>query len=158
MLSLWAPYSPRIAAEPERMSRERCVALHEDPDDPDEYFERLGQEAFTKRFAGEVGDHIDPKIVQQDLAELKAAAGTVEKYTDRNIAHADREGTKAMATFGDIDKTIDVLGAIFRKYALLFTAASYVFLDRSRRRIGSPSFGSRGSAKPSDHAAFLTIS
>ena len=76
-----------------------------------------------------MGDHIDPKIVQQDLAELKAAAGTVEKYTDRNIAHADREGAKALATFGDIDKTIDVLGAIFRKYALLFRAASYVFLE-----------------------------
>jgi hypothetical protein len=73
--------------------------------------------------------YIDPRIVQKGLEDLRAAAATVEKHTDRNIAHADREGAEALATFGDIDRAIDVIGEIFKKYALLFTAASYVTLE-----------------------------
>jgi hypothetical protein len=53
-----------IASEPERMTRERYVGLHEDADP---YFEELGDRTFTEQFAGNVGDYIDPEIVQRDL-------------------------------------------------------------------------------------------
>jgi hypothetical protein len=115
-----------IADEPERMTRERYVALHEDPDP---YFQELAKKTFTEKFAGDVWDHIDPAIVESDLAKLRGAAETIEKHTDRNIAHADRVGAKALATFGEIDTAIDVVGELFRKYALLLTAAGWATLE-----------------------------
>jgi hypothetical protein len=115
-----------IADEPERMTRERYIALHEDPDP---YFQELAEKIFTEKFVGDVGNHIDPAIVESDLAKLRDAAETIEKHTDRNIAHADREGAKALATFGEIDTAIDVIGELFRKYALLLTAAGWATLE-----------------------------
>jgi hypothetical protein len=115
-----------ISAEPERLTRERFVALYEDPDP---HFRRLGEATFDERFAGEAGDHIDPKIVEADLRELRAASESVERYVDRNIAHTDRQRLKTLTTFGEIDKAIDVIGEIFKKYALLFTASSWATLE-----------------------------
>jgi hypothetical protein len=102
-----------IAAEPERLTRERFVALYESPD-----FEPLGQAAFDKHFAGEAGDHIDPAIVQADLDELAQTAESVKRYVDRYIAHSDREGLETLPTFGDIDEAIDAIGGLFRKIRL----------------------------------------
>jgi AbiU2 len=115
-----------ISAEPERLTREHFVALY---DDPDPYFEQLGQATFDERFAGEVGDHIDPRIVEADLRELRKTSESVERYVDRYIAHTDREGLKTLPTFGEIDKAIDVIGEIFKKYALLLTASGWASLE-----------------------------
>jgi AbiU2 len=115
-----------ISAEPERLTREHFVALY---DDPDPYFERLGQTTFDERFAGEVGDHIDPRIVEADLRELRKTSESVERYVDRYIAHTDREGLKTLPTFGEIDKAIDVIGEIFKKYSLLLTASGWASLE-----------------------------
>jgi AbiU2 len=115
-----------IGAEPERLTREHFVALY---DDPDPYFEQLGQATFDERFPGEVGDHIDPRIVEADLRELRKTSGSVERYVDRYIAHTDREGLKTLPTFGEIDKAIDVIGEVFKKYALLLTASGWASLE-----------------------------
>jgi hypothetical protein len=115
-----------LGTEPERLTRERFVALY---DDPDPYFERLGRTTFDERFAGEVGDHIDPKIVEADLNDLRTTSDGVERYVDRYIAHTDRESLKTLPTFGDIDKAIDVIGETFKKYALLLTASSWATLE-----------------------------
>jgi hypothetical protein len=114
-----------MRAEPEKLPRERLVALH----DPDPHFERLGQATFDAHFAGEVGDHLDPGIVGADLNELRETSKTVEKYVDRYIAHTDRKGLKTPPTFGDIDKAIDAIGDLFRKYALLLTGESWATLE-----------------------------
>jgi HEPN superfamily AbiU2-like protein len=113
-------------AEPERLTRERFIAQY---DDPDPYFEQLGQATFDERFAGEAGDHIDPRIVEADLNELRAASEKVERYVDRYIAHTDREGLETLPTFGEIDEAIDTIGRLFKKYALLLTASGWATLE-----------------------------
>jgi hypothetical protein len=54
-----------IRAEPERLSRQRFVG----PWDADD--QERGQESFSRHFAGDVGEHLDPKIVAEDASRLK---------------------------------------------------------------------------------------
>jgi hypothetical protein len=109
--------------EPERLTRERFVAWYGEDD------ERWGNQVFDEMFAGDVGDHIDPKVIAVDLAELAKAAESVKRHVDRHVAHTDRRGLKTPTTFGDIDRAIDAIGELFTKYALLLTGASWATLE-----------------------------
>jgi hypothetical protein len=80
--------------EDPRLTRERFVARY----DPDPHFKRFGEAAFEERFAGDARNHVDPKIVEGDLDELRAASQSVERYVDRHIAHSDRQRRKTRAT------------------------------------------------------------
>ena len=42
---------------------------------------------WDQRYAGSVGDHLDPAIPMADAAALRAAGEDVKKYVDENIAH-----------------------------------------------------------------------
>ncbi len=91
----------------------------------DEHFAR---KTFAEKFAGEVGNHLDPSIPQGDLARLAEIAETVKSYVDQHVAHSDQKPGETMPTFNDIDAAIDVIGDLFTKYVLLLTAAGYAQL------------------------------
>ena len=59
-----------------------------------------------------------------DLEELKSKAKICEKYADRRIAHSDKRAISSIPTFPDLDKCIDFLELLIKKYYLLFRAGS----------------------------------
>lgn len=76
------------------------------------------------QFAGKIGDHVNPELIKLDLKELKSKAKMCEKYADQRIAHFDKKAISSIPTFTDLDKCIDFLEMLIKKYYLLFRAGS----------------------------------
>ena len=111
-----------IAAEPERLTRQRFVG----PWPPHD--QERGHETFTERFAGDVGDHLDPQIVTADIERVEAGAKTVVDHVDQYVAHTQEKPVAELATFEELNDAITVIGELFRKYSLLLTGDSYATL------------------------------
>jgi len=75
------------------------------------------------QFAGKTGDHVDPELIKLDLGELKSKAQKCEKYADQRVAHFDKKAISNIPTFTDLDKCIDFLEMLIKKYYLLFRAS-----------------------------------
>jgi len=56
------------------------------------------------------------------LQGLKYTAEKVEIFTDKRIAHNDKSMQKTLATFKDLDNSVDFLENLLKKYWLLFHA------------------------------------
>lgn len=111
-----------IEAEPQRLTRQRFVgrwSAHEQP---------RGHKSFSNHFAGDVGDHLDPKIVRADLARLEAEGKKVVEHVDQYVAHTDEKPRAELATFEELNAAITAVGDLFWKYALLLTGDSYATL------------------------------
>ncbi len=76
------------------------------------------------QFAGKTGDHVDPELIKLDLGELKSKAQKCEEYADRRVAHFDIKAISNIPTFADLDKCIDFLEMLIKKFYLLFRASS----------------------------------
>jgi hypothetical protein len=111
-----------VAAEPERMTRERFVSQY-DADD-----QGRGDEAFTEHFGGHVADHLDPALVSADIDRLKVESAKVVRYVNRNFAHLDLDPVRELPLFEDLNAAIDVVGEMFKRYVLLLTASGYAQL------------------------------
>jgi AbiU2 len=128
-----AEFSPRvislgkllaeIQAEPERLSRQRFVG----PWDADQ--QDRGHESFSRHFAGDVGEHLDPKIVAEDASRLKDEAQGIVDFVNRHVAHADQDGLDELPTFAELHAAIDMIGDVFWKYSLLLTGDTYGTLE-----------------------------
>lgn len=111
-----------IIETPAVLSKKRFAALYQD------FEKNFGTETMQEvvnnayqRFAAAGAAHVDPKIVQQDLNQLKAQGDKIEEYADRRIAHRDKRVSK-IPTFGEVDACIDSLKKLTIKYRLLFRA------------------------------------
>jgi hypothetical protein len=113
---------PEIAAGPERLTRRRFVGAWPPEEQP------RGSDTFSERFAGDLGDHLDPKPVAADIERLEAEAKKVIDHVDQYIAHADEKPVAELATFEELNAAIAIVGELFRKYALLLTGDSYATL------------------------------
>lgn len=111
-----------IETDAARPTRQRFVGQY-DPDNQDR-----GEEAFTKHFAGDVGDHLDPALVTADIEKLVAESSKVVTYVNKNVAHLDRDPVEELPRFDDLNGAIEVVGDMFKRYALLLTASSYMDL------------------------------
>jgi hypothetical protein len=80
---------------------------------------------FAEAYGGTVATSLDPSIPAVDLDGLRAAAATVKDWVDQHVAHADASPapTSETLTLSDIHQAVDVIGDLFKKYYLLFTAA-----------------------------------
>jgi AbiU2 len=112
-----------IQEEPERLSRQRFVGPWDAED------QKRGQESFSEHFAGDVGDHLDPKIVEADAVRLRDEAQKIVDYVNRHVAHTDKDGLKQLGTFAELHAAIDMIGDLFWKYSLLLTGATYGTLE-----------------------------
>jgi hypothetical protein len=114
-----------IASDAGRFTREFWVGLWGNDD-----ARRFGipDRAFTDQFAPDGGDHLDPEIPKADLLELAWVAAEVKVYVDQHVAHNDAKPAAALPTFDDLDACIDLLGDLFKKYANLLTASSWLEL------------------------------
>jgi hypothetical protein len=111
-----------IAGDAGRLTREWFLAHYAALD------ERHGVQGWNERFGGDIGEHLDPKIVEDDLSSLRAAADRVSSYVDKHVAHADQKPLKDPITFEDLNDAIDGISEYFRKYTLLLTQSSWATL------------------------------
>lgn len=85
--------------------------------------------AFTKQFAPDRSDHLDPAIPEADLAELARVGKSVKQYVDQHVAHNDARPIAGLPTYKDLDDNIDLINRLLTKYANLLTASTWVMLD-----------------------------
>jgi len=109
-----------ICDKPEILSRKSFVELYKGS-----VVERFADRDFDE-FAGKVGSHVDPDIVNLDLKKLKKKAKKCEKYADMRVAHFDKRAIKNVIKFKDFDECIDFLEELIKKYILLFRAESFI--------------------------------
>jgi hypothetical protein len=76
---------------------------------------------WDQSFAGRTGDHLDPAVAAADLETMRLAAAQVKAFVDKHLAHIDTQPVAGAAlAMTEIDRGIDVLGVMFRKYFSLF--------------------------------------
>ncbi|MCH8821765.1 hypothetical protein IID23_04585 [Patescibacteria group bacterium] len=80
-------------------------------------------DANFKEFAGS-GDHIDPKIIEEDINKLLKLGENIEKFATRRIAHSSKKPIRKV-TMTDLNIFIDELDRILSKYILLFTGSQF---------------------------------
>ena len=118
-----------ISDNPEILSRTRYFS-HYKGSSIEEIAKRLGITVEKYRsqdfdqFAGKTGDHVDPELIKLDLEKLKLKAQKCEKYADQRVAHFDKKAISNIPTFTNLDKCIDFLEMLIKKYYLLFRAGS----------------------------------
>jgi hypothetical protein len=84
-----------------------------------------------KLFGAQDRDHLNPERTQNDLNHLLEGAAPVPRYVDKFVAHSEYRGmepAEVKLRFNDIHDAIDVIGELFQRYHLLFTAADMVDL------------------------------
>lgn len=64
--------------------------------------------------------HINPYLVEADLARIQALPKHCEDFANKCVAHRDRRELKEVPTFNEIDACIDLLNELYVKYHLLF--------------------------------------
>ncbi len=85
----------------------------------------VGDREFTEVWAGTVGAHLDPAIIEADLAGMHSGATSlVRHYVNKEIAHHDEIGALVTPTFDDLDAAIDNLGALLTRYGTLLTGST----------------------------------
>jgi hypothetical protein len=108
---------------PSPFTRERYLAHFED-----DHAREWGEDRWATRWAGEVGDHVDPAVVASDLADLLAAVEPIRVYVNQHVAHRDRLRS-APATFADVDRAIDAFEALVGPYGDLIRGAGLTQLE-----------------------------
>jgi hypothetical protein len=106
-----------------RLTRERYIALHDDED-----AQAWATENWEKRFGGTVDEHLDRKIVEQDIAELAAAVEPIKTYVDKHVAHRDNQRSDP-PTFGDLNNAVDTFEKLVSKYGNLLRGAGLIQLE-----------------------------
>ncbi len=76
------------------------------------------------RFATPGVPHINPKLVEADLARLRSATQRCEDFADKRVAHRDKRELKQLPTYKDLDDCVDLLDELYVKYFLLFHQSS----------------------------------
>lgn len=133
-----------IAKNPEILSRDYYRSLCAFPDGPDiSQIETEGRKELAEigitgtsqlkdlikmddfaPYADVSGKHVCPKMVEDDLKRLKSSVEIHEEYTDKRIAHWDKDDPEVIPTFGELDDCIKLLDETYVKYHLLFHAES----------------------------------
>jgi hypothetical protein len=106
-----------IADDPSRLTRERYIAFQSD-----DHARAWADENWGKEWAGNIGEHLDPKIVKADIARLEEAVEPIKTYVDQHIAHHDRKRSDP-PTFDDLDHAIETFERLIGKYGDLLRGA-----------------------------------
>jgi hypothetical protein len=81
------------------------------------------------RFAGDVGNHVDPALVERDLEALRSTTSGVVHFATRTVAHLDKRGVDQEITFGELNRALDTLSDLVRRYHLLVTGSSLLRVE-----------------------------
>jgi hypothetical protein len=72
------------------------------------------------KFATPGAPHIDPKLVEADLARLRAATRRCEDFADKRVAHRDKREPKQPLRYKEVDDCVALLDELYVKYFRLF--------------------------------------
>ena len=75
-----------------------------------------------KQYADPNGQHVCPKMIEDDLGSFKSAIGIAEGYIDKRIAHRDKSEPEIVPTSSDTSQCFHVLEMTYIKYHSLFYA------------------------------------
>ncbi|MBI3789153.1 MAG: hypothetical protein HY276_12990 [Ignavibacteriales bacterium] len=89
------------------------------------FMERQAKKEF-QQFSGELKDHVDPSIVCNDIILLVQACEPIVKYVNKRVAHRDKKPFTSFPTFNDLDKAIDTLLDVFKKYMGLLQGVHFL--------------------------------
>ncbi|MDD5593680.1 MAG: hypothetical protein PHG97_02920 [Candidatus Margulisbacteria bacterium] len=117
---------------PKIMSKERFAAMYKMSSDEGrgvpalrKHLENRVQKAFRK-YSDESRNYFNPKIADRDLQYLRMTVKKIEDFADRRIAHCDKRSRKTLASYKNLDDSIDFLENLVRKYYLLFHADALI--------------------------------
>ncbi|MDY6834640.1 MAG: hypothetical protein SVY53_07585 [Chloroflexota bacterium] len=89
------------------------------------YRDIWGRSNFLKHFGGQTKTHLDPDIIQSDIEELLAIHKDSKSFTDRRIAHLDKQEPTSIPSLSQLDSWCDTLNEKLKKYIFLLEAADY---------------------------------
>jgi len=89
----------------------------------EEMAHRLADSTFAK-FADASGEYLSKEMVAKDRDALTAATGDIVTHSDKHVAHDQRSQQQASATFDDLNRAVDVLEELTRRYVLILTGES----------------------------------
>ena len=75
-----------------------------------------------KKYADPNGEHVCPKMIEDDLVSFKSAIGIAEGFIDKRIAHMDKSEPEIEPTSSDTSQCFHVLESTYIKYHSLFYA------------------------------------
>ena len=74
------------------------------------------------KLAGPGRDHVDPAVVEAEIADLRTKTDELRKYVNKRVAHYDKAHFGRFPTFQDLDDAIDYLEVLLKRYMNLFRA------------------------------------
>ncbi len=110
-----------IEVDAKELSRTRWRALYEGT-----VLEGFADRHFDD-LAGKHSEHVRAELVHADCERFKSAVGSIETWADKRIAHFDRGDPPQAPTFDDLDRALDSLDKLLRKYYLLVTGDAIAF-------------------------------
>jgi hypothetical protein len=105
-----------IADHPEVITRRRFVGWYRG-----HLPARFGHGDFD-RLAGAGADTIAPRLIEKDRRELLTAHRRVRLYVNKHVAHRARHPMRKLPTFDDLDRCVDVLERLGKRYSLILRA------------------------------------
>lgn len=108
-----------LSTQPKAIKREDILILYE----KDEYSQQNGQNIW-KKYADKSGKYFNNRIAATDLRKLRKLTCVCDKYASKKIAHFDKQKLSLIPTFNDIDKSVNFMEKLLKKYTLLFYASS----------------------------------
>lgn len=115
-----------IKKYPELVSRDFYLAFF--ADSPEWVTSMAGHKYFDS-ISDETGKHIAVQLIDKQLADLEAAAGSIEHYVDRRIAHYDKRGlARPVPTFKDLEDALRALETLVIFYWTLLKGSGLVGL------------------------------
>ena len=110
-----------VAAKPTVLSRERYVALYSGSGPLKEAANR-----HFDKFAGKGSSHVDAAKIQLDRRELVERSNGLREYTNRRLAHLNRSNSATIPTYPELDRCLDFMEDLLKKYLLLFRSDAYM--------------------------------
>lgn len=77
-------------------------------------------------FAGPEGEHPDPALIRDDLAELGRIIKVVADYVNKHLAHRAARADVPIPTYDDLDRALDEFDRLLKRYYLLIDGSGLV--------------------------------
>jgi hypothetical protein len=90
--------------------------------------EKTRAEKEFRQFSGKVKVHVDPASVSKDLVRLERTCYPILKYVNKRVAHRDKKEFTALPTFNELDRAIQTVFDVFKKYVLLLRGEMFDFV------------------------------
>jgi hypothetical protein len=75
--------------------------------------------------SGSRGTVMDPDVIENDIAELKALSDALRTVANKHIAHKDRRAKDFDLNSADLDEILHKIWDISRKYTRLFDGGAH---------------------------------